>query len=526
MANRAPEESHLRKAPYSVGQQILNPTGASIQETTQQLVEERLNMFLPSADINLLDRLYTVQLGIGMSFDYTEGTDGMPIYDVPTVYADIGGTEYQLTIAKHNDLESLHYQALPSRIEDGEESYSYTEVIPQTAVGSLSTVTPASLVFSGHLYITIRNNSTWEYRGRTKIYFPKVYIAGTTRKGTSVEECIPARYNGTFKTVNQWSAVESVFVSYMDDTAEITVEVLPFDQESALDNRNLVVYKNDIESRRFFRLGTQAWGSTLISEGFTVDMAIVQAGVDTKDTEYEIELLDESSQNISLVGAAWKPNTNYMFAADNTNLYIYDTRLPYPNLTGLQAESPDTKMDLWSDRWVYVRDSVAVVNTDTLDVSSIPWQFRWTLKEPDGTISYLGADGSKWPTTVNAWIWNQMWEQGDWKEQRMEVLLDQTGVYILTLECLYSDPEYPNNDSTKTTRFLMYVPAIQPEATLPLPTALQDASGIMFDSDGKLWFLVDSDLCLSNIFYDYFLVDYERKTVFLRENYSSVRVVV
>ena len=49
--------------------------------------------------------------------------------------------------------------------------------------------------------ITIRNNTSWEYRALDRIYYPKCYITGTTRKGTTVTEAIPLRYNGTFKTI-------------------------------------------------------------------------------------------------------------------------------------------------------------------------------------------------------------------------------------------------------------------------------------------------------------------------------------
>jgi len=527
IANRAPEYTQLRRWPFSVGQQLLNPISTDIQRVHQQLIEERLNIFLTSADINLLDQLYEVELGTGMSFVYIEDQDGIAIYRTPSVYVTIDSTEYQLTIAKQNNIESLAYTALPSRIEDGEESYSYTEVIPRMTLAELATATPNTLPIYGHLYVTIRDNNTWFYNGRTKKYYPKVFITGITRKDTILTEAIPIQYNGTFKSVNQWKAVTEVFVSYMDETASITVEVLPFDQVNTIDTRNLVVPVNGVESWRFNRLGSKAWGSTLISEGFTVgDIETIQLGFGEKDTEYEIELQDELSNNVTLTGAAWKPNTNYVFVIDNSNLYIYDTRIPYPNMTVLEPESSDTKMDLYADRWVNTRDDTIIVQTDNLDVTNIPWRYRWTLQYPSGTKLYLAEDGSTIPLTSDAWIDNIGWEYGTWHEQSMELLLSDSGTYIITIECLYSDPDYPQRDVTKTTRFMLYNPVITPEITLSLPTALQNATGVMFDADGKLWFLIDNALYLSNVFYDYFIADYERNVILLRENYSSVRVVI
>jgi hypothetical protein len=527
LANRAPEYAHLRQSPFSIGQQVMNPTGSDIQRVTQQLYEERNNMFMSSADINLIDKLYHLELDQGMEFTRVTTTDGSLVYSPPTVFATINNTEYQITIAKNNDIKTLWYEALPSRLEYSEESYSYDEVVPRSALSSLASITPSSISLYGHLYITVRSNTSWSYRGRTKIFFPKVFVKGITRKRTEVTEAIPISYNGTFKTVNQWRSIESVFASYMDEAAELTVEILPFDQESALDVRNIVANPNGVESRRFIKLGTRSWGSSLISEGFTVtDLETIQAGVNVKDTEYEIELLDGSGSNITALGMALKQNTNYIFVADATKLYVYDSRLPYPDMKELGQESSDTKMDLYSDKWVYSRDETATVLTDNLDVSNPPWKFRWTLEQPNGTTYYLLEDGSKVATTTDAWIDNTRWEEGDWEEQTMDVLLNQTGTYIITIECLYSDMYAPGREDTKTTRYLFYVPAIQPEVTLDLPTTLKNSEGIMFDSDANLWFLKSDIIYKADLFYDYFLVDYERNTVWLRENYSSVRVVL
>ena len=527
LANRAPEYTHIRHWPFSTGQQVMNPTGLDIQRVTQQLYEERNNMFLSSADINLIDKLYRVDLDNGMTFNLIESADGVELYSTPTVFATIDDTEYQITIAKNNDIKTLWYEAIPSRIEDADEAYHHEEVIPRTEVGSLASVTPASINLYGHLYITVRDNNTWSYRGRTKIFYPKVFIKGITRKRTELTEAVPIAYNGTFKTINQWLSVEEVFVSYMDETASLTVETLPFDQESALDTRNIVVMPTGIESRRFVRLGEQLWGSSLVTEGFTVnDLTTIQLGVNVKDTEYEIELLDDNGDNITAVGMALKQNTNYVFVATATHMYVYDTRLPYPDTKQLEQDSPDTKMDLYSDRWVYPRDETATVSTDNLDVSNPPWKYRWTLQEPDGTISYLLDDGSKVPTTTDAWLDNLRWEEGFWKELNMDILLDEVGTYIVTIECLYSDLYFPNKTFTRTTRMLLYVPAIRPEVTFELPLGLNDSDGIMFNSDGDLWFLKTNAVYKADVFYDYFLVDYERNIVWLRENYSSVRVVL
>jgi len=498
-----------------------------MERVNKQLAEERNNIFMSAANMSLMDRLYYIELGVGMEFTVLKEEDGVTIYKPPTVYATIDDEEYEISIAANNDVESLFYTAIPSRMDYAEESYTYVEVIPRCTIEELVSVTPNALPIDGHLYVSIWENTTWEYRGRSKIYYPKVYIRGTTRKGTELEEAIPIRYNGTFKTINQWKAVEEVFVSYLDSTAEISVSVLPFERSTQLDLRNILIPASGSESWRFARLEDAGWGSLFVSEGFTTSsFDDVRMGVDTLDYEYKIELHNADSNPVVLSAMALRPNTDYFYAVDSNNLYVYANRLPYPDLTLLERESPDTKMDLYSDRWIYSFGDSAIIKTDILDVSLVPWRTRWTLQEPDGQKYYLKADGSKWPTTIDAWIDNEQWEYALWTEKSVEILIEQTGVYILTLECLYSDPSKPSNDFTLTTRFLFYVPVLEPEIVLPLPTELKGATNIAFDSDDRLWFYINGDIYAANIYHDYFLADYARKTVWLREDYTSVRVVL
>lgn len=530
LANRAPEHTVARKSPASMLQQVINPMGLELQRVNQQISEERNNIFLTSVNTELLGELSYLDLGIGMEFKKIESADGTFVYSPPRAFGTLNGIEYELTIAKDNDINSLSYTALSSRIENGEVSYSYEEVIPRMAISGLDDFTPNSLVLEGHLYISIFNNTTWEYRGIENIYYPKVVISGRTRKGTDIKEAVPISYNGTFKTVNQWQSVRDVFVSYMDGSTEIAIEVLPFAQESFTDTYNLVIPSSGIESFRFLKLNDRVWGTSIISEGFSSpDLATIQLGFDAKNTEYEIELLNEVGVNIDAKGLAFNNNLNYIYVVDDDYLYIYNIDLPYPDVTVLENESTNTKMNLFSDhdRWSYVRDEVAIVNTDSMDASNVPWKFRWILIDPNGATWYVGQDGSLWPPTIDAWIENDKWEEGYWDERRLELLLDTAGTYVLTIECMYTDLFEQGKTSILTTKHLLYVPKINPEVTLELPIDLKNPTDAMFDSDNVLW-IKDSlgDIKKLNVFHDYFIVDYDRNTVWFREEYSEVRVVV
>jgi len=524
LANRAPSWTRARSFPFSVAQQILNPIGLEIEKAYQDLLEARYNMFLSTTDVNLMDKIYEVNITPDLFFSTQEDADGVESYVPPTVYATINDVETEIAIAEDNDINTFWYDCLPTRIEDGEESYLYSDVIATTQVQNIPSLTPSDPILEGHLYITVNGNENWEESTATKTYYSKIWIEGTTRKGTDLKEPVPIRYNSTFKTLNQWETVTSIEASYLSDEATVSISSLPLDATSELVKRDLHVPATGRERMQFLRLGDRTWGSSLVAESYTTDdMDVVRMGYEEKDTEYEIELLDESGANVDLEAFVTKPNTDFIFAIDDTKLYVYDTSLPYPDLSYLIDDNPDAKIALVSERWVYVRDEVATVETRLHSFADTPHSIRWTLTLPNGT-SYYVKDGVLQSLSTEGWILNDTWDSGVWKDVSNDFTLDQTGTYTIGLECRYYDSEL-NTTKTYVTKIVLLVPAITPEVEFNLPSALQNCTNLAFDSDGKLWFYDDSYIYLANIFYDYFMVDYEQRKVFFRDSYSQVRIV-
>jgi len=522
--NRAPEWSHIRKSPVSVGQQLLNPVALYIQETIQQLTRERFNMFASTADMNELSVLYKLDIPDEMEFTSEDDSSGVATYTPPTVYATISGTEYQITQAEKNDIETLAYDNIVSRISDGETSYAYSEVVPRTQVANLSAVVPGNILIDGHLYITLEDNETWEMRSSDRIYYPKFYIAGTTRKGTEVTEAVPLRYNGTFKTVNEWQTVSSVMVSYVDVEAYVTLEIFPWGRNGTLDNQNILVPAAGGERPLYLDLNTRSFGSTLVGEGYTVsDFDIVRSGLEERESAYEIELLDESDNNVDLTGFVLKPNSRFMYAIDDNNFYVYDTSLEFPNTQKLEDESPETKIDLWSSKWIYTRGETAVLRTRNNAVLDPPSRIRWHISDPDDLEYYISASGVLLSTTTDAWIDNTRWSDGIFVDRQIPITFMKNGIYVVTLESQYWDSEL-SVSATYKTKYLFFLPSISPEAQYSLPFALVESEEIGIDSDYRVWLKKYGSVHLLEIFHDYFIVDYQNKKIWCKEQYPTIRV--
>jgi hypothetical protein len=524
LVNKAPELSHARRAPASQAKQLLNPIGQELQSTIQGITEERHNMFISSADVSMMDVLFKVNLKPSLSFNFTQNEDGSETYDIPKVYINDGVDE--LTQAEFNNIESFWYDALPSRIEDGELSYVYSPIIPETLISDLGSVSPNDVLIEGHLHLTISNNTNWQYKRGTEIFYSKVYINGVTRKGTTVTEAVPIRYNGTFKTINQWKTVNEVYVDYLSEDALITIESIPFSQNGHLDHRNLNVTVEGDERWRFLKTNRHSWGDSLFSESYTsANFDIIRQGIEARDIEYELELLDDSSQNVTIDSYTFKPNTDYMFAIGGNKFYVYNTQCPYPDVTRIAGESPDVKMDLYADKWIFARDEEATIRTRLLDFSNVPYRTRWSIETPSLDTYFLGLDGSFWPTTTEAWVDNIGWDGDEWEEIRITFPLSECGTYIVTLESMYIN-EDTNETKTMSTKYLFFVPTIQPEIELSMPLSISDTSSLGFDSDGLLWAIKDGDILSLKTYYDYFIADYSNNTIWLREEYSSVKVEV
>jgi hypothetical protein len=524
LVNRAPEWAQIRKSPTSIGQQLLNPIALDIQDTIQQLNRERNALYASSADIKELDLLYRLDLPSNIEFTETETHDGYITYEPPIVVASINDSNYKITIAENNDILTLGYDCLPTRIEDAEVSHSYSEIIPRTLVSSVPTTSIGDLPIPGYLYITVRDNENWEIESVDTVYYCKILVTGITRKGTKTTEAVLVRYNSTFKTLNEWESISEITALYLSDTAYLTVELFPFDRDSYLDTFNILV-ESDRERLGFLCLEDRTYGSSLVTEGYVIgDFTIVRQGVDDKQIYREMQLLNSSGAAITAIDFVVRPNTRFAYVIDDTKLYVYDINFPFPDTSLMADESPETTMDLYSDRWVCNMDEEVYINTRTLAFNNPPTRVRWSRFYPDGTSDYIDLTGSV-VSEDDAWIDNELYDNANWREQRIPLSFAVAGEHIVMIECQYWSSE-TNTATILKTKYMFFVPAISAETELDLPSNLQSPEKIGIDSEGNIWIRKYGLIHKLNMFHDYFLADYSGKRLWFREEYPNVEVEI
>ena len=525
--NRAPERTRARISPVSVAQQLVNPLAAEIQETILALAHERTNANLATCDLTLPDHAWKIELPPRFEWESGEDQDRYPSFEEPGVWGEIHGENIQLTLAEDNNIQTLFYESLPTRIEYGERQTLWNEVIPTTQVSEFAAIVPESLPIDGPLYITLNNNTVWEEEFKGVLYRSKIHLKGTGVLDEKIEEVVPLRMNATTKTRCYWKTLDEVIVSHLSDTATISIASLPFAEEEVLNSRDIAIDSNGIEQYQFYELGVHHWGSTLVGKRFLVStMDQVRMGLSQKMVNLEMELLDDENSEIIANAFVFQPWTNYVYVVDNFNLYVYDYSVPFPDVEKMRNDTGDNRLSITfpDNRWMYIRGEAVEIHTRTLDLASVPVCTRWAISYPDGVRYRMGIDGSLWSDAIDGWVFNDDWADGKWKEQKIIFdQLTQNGTYTLELEAKYQEED--GTYTYRTSKTIVFVPAIVPEIQLPLPPELCKPRKIGIDEEGQLWFYNGTSILLGKLFYDYFMVDYEKKTIWLREQYPLVRVV-
>lgn len=527
--NNIPLSENARRLPFSIAQQLLNPISNEIQSTYQQLNQAKVNAH-PSS-FNIVTPSHVWYLDIDSTFDFEIEEDkimGNNIYVPPYVYATYGGSEHEITIAPDNNIETFTGNNIPTRVEDAGVSYTYLPVLPEALVSDIPSETLNDIVVDGHLYITVSNNKTWRHEFQEYIYYPKVRITGITRKRTEVTEEVPIQQNGTFKTINQWSSVSKIETYYLDDSTYVTVESFPFNADYMLDLNNIYISNNDQEMFQYFKIERNTNNNNnfdLICYIDTIeDLDMAQALNFPKDAIYNIQLSDISKFEPNL-SSTMSPFPNLIYILGNAYFFVYDLRLPLPDCTKITEDQPESNIDIYADKWVAKYGETVKFSTRLLDHSNPPFRFRIKIEDDNGE-SWLGLDGNRYSTvSTDGWIQNEKWEINEWEDKIFSFEIEAYEETIITFEGLYSD-ETLKNTYTKKSQFLFFSPSFDNEQRLTLPFTLRGADNIGQDSDGNLWFHYSGTIKKATLHYDYFLVDYDKKRIWVREEYDELKVEV
>lgn len=548
MANRLPSWTDARQLPYSLFQQWLNPVGEALEDLYKFAITETQNLYLPVANLDILDVVNIIRLPNDFVFGKYVNQLQIDSYVAPTICGYINGRDIWPTVV--NTLDDFWNQALPTRITaTGRQRYA-GPVLPETALSSLENAVPNTIAHPTRLAVIIDGCVDFVNLNRRS---PNsiLMLYGTTERDMEETEIMPILYNGTFLTSKIWKSLDRLeYYGLGPDTGTVQINNFAFNIEREVDKYQLFI-SAETEKLLYHKLGTH----TFIEGDFSVHQHVttiasnlneLYAGTDTLEVVREIELL-YNNENLELIDIAVQPFTGRIFAISELYLYIFDPYASMPDYREMYDKTPGSSLILESDQYDFLRGETATIKLTWRNQLKRILKNRWSVRKPDGTIIYLNALGNEVAEDA-AWVANVLYSElafgpfdtddGRIDKQIIEYVLADRGTYQFRVETIFAD-------STEEMDILpVHTHSKEAIARLVLPTELQQAEGLAFDADQKLWVLravggsnpydvpyeygseygiygVALETALAT---DTAMIDFKNKIVYLHEEYDSIQI--
>jgi len=549
-------------------QTLVNPYGNQFDELYAQLVQTKQNYYVTTAAQNDPAFLYTLQLPGEFEFAYTEFQAGKLTFTPPDIKATAGSDTFSVVNIEDNKAENMErFWSLPTRISTTQLATGATNrILAATSISNLSsaTINDADLRYTGQLFVEISNGELFGWRdNRGKYTVPKVVIRGILVGrdfDDYTEEHIVFPTNSTQRSKYNWYSIESLEVRGIEGTYCNLLITAGFHRPYITTPHGLVVTPLS-EYQLLYSLTDNYAMSDMGGAGYlpflqwntfeTNDVSLLSSGSSELITEHEVGIFptlgtyfQEELLDIELV-----PNTRWLAAVTKTKLYFIDGRLPHPlNMVTeddsgetvlskcLNQRSPGPELRLMVDKHdpVYSKTNGEVVFTSDHKKKirgivqtrlSITLESMWTTK----ATFYYDWDGNLINLLTDP---DQAWREpdegadlGNWLEKSVAIDMEDLAgcpFYVAygKLETQFADGQI------ETDTVLVYSPYRVIEKEFTLPTSIRGkVEAVSVDSESNILVITtDDEVWKLNFFYDYYIIDYYRNTIWFMEDYDSVEV--
>ena len=528
IVNAYPLESSIRQDEQSVGFQLLNATGLHMDDLAKQQEAIHANYYLHTSVISDIDVFYSMQLP--RNYEFTLEDDdilNLPTYLTPLVSGEVGTAQYEVTLASGNDIEGWWYKTVPDRITLGAvASGEHLLASGQLALAPLSILTTSGeLHLVNQLWVTCSGGTS--YLGVSDDNYLRrgiVQLDGTTRAGLDLVEEILFIHDDTTAAINDFQTLDQVRAYGMvPNTTFIKVESARFNHPFYQDTYPIDDNKFGQQSPLFWsvEVGESAGQYALVASKYIVDdVELRLSGFVDKEPIVKQELLDVAGNNVSILDIAIEPHSDRIWAVDDTNIYCYDSFLPYTNMKDLAGKNYDADSVIEPSSYYALQGgTITLEYTWKRPVNSIA-RHRVTVTEPDG-VTYSIEDGAKVThhTDISSWTFglpmSRVIRASD------DLVLSQRGQYVYTLEVGYAD------ETTSIDKRIILVPSKLPLCQFDLSTIQVDnLRGVDIDSEYNIWVLTSTGgKHRVDQHFDQMIIDYDRKILYFREGYDRVRVL-
>lgn len=526
LANFLPEWSKARYDKFSVFQQAINPAASFLELIDNKIQFDFLNSFIQTANYNELANLYKIEFGANTDFKTTILNDGTSLQVPPKISALLNITKIYPTAEFNNDLKSIFYNKLPTRIE-AEKIKLNNVFLPIFSCDKNKRILNKNLDRPGSLSINVYNGTEFIKLnpGTSTQSIVTLRIEGVSIQEVSQTEDIVIFENASYVTQKLWNSITSIQMINITEDCNIDYNItyLP-----PADAKILDLFRHHSEDNltreSIWSIASNQFGSVLCQEVYAeqdIDQIILSQGTKAQINEYQLLDTDRST-SINALAVCPDPFSYYAYVVDQNYLYIYDKREPYSSMVKLLKKSPtdpDVVIELSGNNLARNEEGKFVeISITHKVVSREPYSYNLNIQYPDGTIYYIKQDGS---LTLNKKEAEKVLKFGTVIIESNPVLaeLPNLGDYIVGLEVRYRDGSISIDQKIARCLFKSAI------AKYKLARALNNvhAVNIKRDFDGQIKVL-DEDDGLSTITFarDSMLVDYEKGVIYFTDEYEEV----
>jgi hypothetical protein len=545
IANRLPDWTRAQADKYSVMQQFLNVVGKELEDMIESMRRATNSMFLRTMDMRHIDMTYQVELpySFEFEFDFIDPTNPRP--KPPDVWGIINGNIYEINAVADNDITSFWYEPIGDRVSIGpdEETHEVGDIAKlstgdvlsatQISIGKLVATYDEPLV-PGQLYVTIAGLERFGYKD-DRINVPGyVELKGTTVKDSEETERLPFSFDATLLTRKFWKEITEVHIYNIKPTnATITISSVAGTMQQIPD-QGYIDY-DTIGSRSSFWELEQNNLQTLLQQllpvskvveteptmGFQLD--VFREWILVNATGFAIDYADVVDYTIE----RYRP---YIYVlTSNGMLNIYNKLPEYPDLESMRllknrTEGPKTVIYANYEEGI-LGDQIklsAKVLTKSKPVAF--YYIQGARPRDEGTLSYISTTGT-WGATIGDSRVSMAAPTVNPPYKPYTIDLDEGGCYTFVLTTRYSDGTEDKDVKIIWSRYKMPIASFDLTAADP---TLTTPRALCFDYNHRLWlggsFSTDFKFKVLNLHADLMLIDYDKKLLYLREEYGRVWV--
>jgi hypothetical protein len=506
----------------SVGRQFFNTIGGPMDGMQESLRKMRSNQYLLTANIDEIDLTYKITLPV--AFEFGEDTSDPLVYCpiAPTVSGQMDSVWYEVVINGDNNVEDFWYKSIPSRATFNNVVSGIDEVV----TAFRTTQSPVELILDHHLgggrlwiettsgiqYLTIENG---------ELRRAKIQITGTTRKGTDETETIVFPWNMKQPTRLEWSTITSIRAFNIEDDVAITIKSGDFNNGPYMDFFNLSYSPGRRKIDTFWDLETVSGVSQFNKmEYINDDWESLTLGFSDVHTVETWDLLDAGSNPIYCIDMAVQPFTNRAWMTTTSGIvHCYDLHDELPDMSLIKDRTPGSHV-------IFETDAESVTLGDAIVVT--PWHARPLKEIKEYRIWYQTPAGVKYGLYYGdpvAFTSDFIIKGAQLTQRTIEdditVIATEYGDYLFVLEATFVDDEEHTEMRIVPCKFKTPLASIDVSSFVP-----GTVTGIEFDADQNMWIKNSSNnIYRINLHTDVMTIDYDRKVIYLKENYDDVLVV-